>query len=158
MSSRRCPTCCICGPMTGPSGPSITSMAKPCTADQARNSAPGRRSAGNTPALTRPSSATPSSWNGSRPPGPALAGSAGRFFQVVGGAKGSTKQAGLRLRKTQIAGAHCPYCGTGCVRRCQACRQANQLVLHGCRDSGKRCRLHDRRRGHFGHAAGGRVL
>ncbi len=46
MSSRRWPTCSICGPITLRSGPSMTSMARPCTADQARNSAPGRRSAG----------------------------------------------------------------------------------------------------------------
>jgi hypothetical protein len=73
--SRRRPAISLASPGPAPrSGPSMRSMARPWTADQARNSAPGRRAAGRTPASTRPSRPAASCWNAVSPPGPARSG------------------------------------------------------------------------------------
>lgn len=54
--------------------PSIRNIASPCTAEQAKNVTPGRRSRRRAPAPTSPSSAAPSSWKGAGPPSPSLSG------------------------------------------------------------------------------------
>ncbi len=117
MSIRRPPICSICGPRIGPSGPSMTSMARPCTADQARNSAPGRRSGDITPAPTSLSIAAPSSSNGSSPLCPLRSAIArrtlGSCLQIVRGPEGRAEQPALRLRKAQVAGADRAQVGAG---------------------------------------------
>ena len=75
MSSRRWLSSSSIGWGVPRSGPSMASSAMPCTVDQARYSAPGRRAGGRAPAVTRSSSAALRCWKGLSPVAPPMAGS-----------------------------------------------------------------------------------
>ena len=142
MSITRRPISSVCAGVRRRSGPSITSMASPCTADQARYSAPSRRSGGSAPAATMRSSAAPSSSNGLRPLPPALVGA---FGTSTGTAKAVRNRPVSRLRETQIAGTDRPQAGA----RHRGGRQAGRAQR---REFGFHCR------GHLGQGRGAHRL
>jgi len=116
MSSTRSPITWVCGGSRPRSTPSMTSMDRPCTADQAKYSAAGRRCGGSTSACTSPVERHAEQLERIQT---AAAGHLGIGFAapVASRPERRAEQSGLGQRETQIAGADRAQADTGEISR-----------------------------------------